>query len=136
MDDKERRALLECIVRYVPKVGANAKGSAPRVMTKIDGYNICYLCGKSLPVGSSVVSTLYSAHDDILGIQFWEREWAHASCAQSSPKWNYRHPDEKTKIQQLLYKKYQAAQVFLIMQVLGLPSDLAWPIAAAVSWLV
>jgi hypothetical protein len=92
--------------------------------------HICALCSQSVSFWKDLEIFLKCPRKK----QFY-RNWAHKECC-----YNYiqslinRLEHNDTRSYALLVRR--AAQILLLLVELGLPSDLAWPVAGAACWLL
>jgi hypothetical protein len=100
----------------------------------------CPHCHFAMLPGDRVDRTIYSnaniAVFDPHGTVYWERKLSHAPCAALCRMENERIPSIPKIGKKLVKRRNRSAQTLLLLLELGLPGDLAWPIAAVACWLL
>ncbi len=84
-------------------------------------HHVCYACRHVIHPGDWLDGLLFNCSGQ------WRRLEVHACCAV---------PKEKHALVPLENKSARSGKVLLLLLELGLPYDLAWPIAAAACWLL
>ncbi len=89
----------------------------------VGGSFKCNKCKHCLQ-GKPKVDMLLNYHGQNSG---WVRHWVHVECIQRYFQYNQKEPSQAL---------HRAAHVLLVLELLGLPRDIAWPIVAGAYWLL
>jgi len=103
---------------YVPKYTLKSK----RLMHDYMFIYRCTTCDRPISKGSPLDEVLYNCYGE------WRRTEVHASCAIPRKKLD--------KFVPIKDKAPNSGKVLLLLEYLGLPRDLSWPIVAMAYWLL
>jgi hypothetical protein len=131
--DNERKELSQELIDIVDKLGKT------RTRANIVEYLRCNCCNGYIDISVSI--TWGYLHNSASGLSgpnhrsYWNRGWAHTTCVQQDV-YELRCRDwARPLAPKTAAPTRKSAQALLLLQELGLPFDLAWPIVVMAYWL-
>lgn len=93
---------------------------------------VCRYCSRLIFEDEHMDQVLY-VYDD----SYWGRLWGHSYCAAYGPLEERLNPFtlQETMLE-FLSKRDKSAQILMLLQAVGLPWDVAWPVTALACWML